>query len=383
MREMREFNDTIAGYSREVARQGVANLCSGAWTVGTPPFLRRALQEVAADDAAAYAPPNGTDELRGAIAAHYSVPGTSKSICPSEVTVTPGTTGALFLAFAAFFEPGDELLVPIPTYGVSVQAARAAGLQVRQIHAWLPPTEAHGWRLQDYAIRSEITDRTAAILLCDPDNPTGAVLGADDWSRLKAIAEEYDLLLLVDRTYERFPNRKIPVSTAVLADARTVVASSFSKSFRAAGLRIGWLISHQSWSERLAEASTLLFGGVPSPVQAGVTLALASMPPAFFDEQAAHATYLADCLARSLDKIGIAAWPVDGGLFLNVPAQSLGAPSSEEAWRDLLKKGLGGVPSSAFYTGPQFKAHFVRLSFARPRHLLETSVFGNRLVTSA
>jgi N-succinyldiaminopimelate aminotransferase len=373
MRSMSEFDDTIARYSRVAVQRGAADLCSGAWPAGTPDFLRRALGMTAGEDAAAYPPLNGIPALRSEIARHYFTPHAPRRVEHDEVTIVPGTTGAMFLAFVAFLEPGDEILIPVPSYGVSIQAAKAAGVGVVRVPAWCSPAGQRGWMLDVGMLRRAINTRTAAVLVCDPDNPTGAILDPDDWIMLKALCHEHDLLLLVDRTYERFPNRKAPVPTAALADRRTLIASSISKSLRAAGLRVGWLITDSSFQERLAEAATLLFGGVTSVTQLACAAALKDMPFGFFDRQADESATLASGLADALAHTGIMTWPVDGGLFLDIPAKSIGARCSEQAWETLLRIGIGGVPSSAFFADPSYSEPFVRLSFARSKTLLATA----------
>jgi N-succinyldiaminopimelate aminotransferase len=380
MRNVSEFDDTIYRYSHLASANDAVNLCSGAWTEGTPSILRDALREAAGEDAAGYPPVNGVPALRKAIAEHYRLSDPAKDICPDQVTITSGVTGALALAFTAVLEPNEEIILPRPFYGVTEHAARAAGMRIRGVPAWRSPSADMGWRPDIEMLHRAITKETAALVITDPDNPTGAVLEKEEWAGLKDLAASHNLFVIVDRTYERFGLRKSPVPTADLLDQRTFIASSASKSFRAAGLRIGWLLADATYGERFGLVTIQQTGGATSAAQTALALALCRIPPGFFETQAAQAADLCELLSRSMRRAGITPWPTDGGLFLNVPARSLGTRCGETAWERLLRMGIGGVPSAAFGSDPQECESFVRLSFARPRALLDAAI--SRLASS-
>jgi aspartate aminotransferase len=188
---------------------------------------------------------------------------------PGEVMVTTGGIHALYLVCQALLEPGDEVLIPDPTWPPAAGNILAAhGRPVA-----CPLYERLGWRFDLDELESRITSATRAIYINSPHNPTGGVLTRADVERIAAIARERDLWVLSDEAYEdvRFDGAEhvSPASLAGMYD-RTISIYTFSKSYAMTGLRLGYLAARDArLRERMKKVLFYTCSNVTSIVQFG------------------------------------------------------------------------------------------------------------------
>jgi aspartate/methionine/tyrosine aminotransferase len=355
---LRKPTDSITAYSRAALQTGAIDLCAGVWPDDATAILAGPGGEMVG--IAGYPPPNGRDVLRSAIAAIYDDP----RISPAHVTVTPGATGALFTALEAIGQPGEDVLLAEPGYTLFGYPAGALGLRIRGVPARVPPQSGAGWRLDTRRLARAVARRTRGMIICDPDNPTGALVTSAEWDDLVNTADAHGLTVIADRTYESYAPRECLVPSADLVARGVVVVSSASKSLHAAGLRVGWILANPRLADRFGRSVSLLYGGVSSPAQGAVAAALHRLGAAGLLAEAKAAQGLHTELAGILTDQGLSPWPAEGGLFLTVPAARLGTRDAEVAWQRLLARGVGGVPSTAFGRKAGGEA-FIRLTFAR------------------
>ncbi|MEO1028544.1 MAG: pyridoxal phosphate-dependent aminotransferase [Pseudomonadota bacterium] len=355
--------DGITAYSNMADRRGALDLCSGAWTQGSP------LSVLDTGDLGdrlnpTYPPELGLPELRESVADFYD----HSAISSRNVMIAPGATGAMAMALSLIDSGRSEILIPYPSYPISAMAALERGHRIRGVEALLP--DGAGWKHDVGRIEDAISSDTTAVIIVDPNNPTGSVLSEDDWNDLIDMAKRRKVKLIADRTYEAYGFNRQPVDAGTLLEAGVVVASSMSKSFHCASLRIGWLLAPASQMIKLATASICLFGGVPRITQKIAHSIIAGKRLAELDEERALAASCRDLLIQRVSRITTDFWAVEGGLFLNIPAYALGADTALSAWLTLAGHGLGGVPSSEFTFGHRIATPFIRLSFARPPQML-------------
>jgi hypothetical protein len=225
--------------------------------------LREALEE-AKPGAATYVPdPLGRIEAREAIAAYYARVGVAAS--PERIVVTPGTSVSYLYAFSALCDPGDEVLVPRPSYPLFDEIARIPG--VRLVPYWL--RESDGWRIDLDHLESQISTRTRAVVLISPHNPTGAVASAEEVRRLAEVARRHDLAVLSDEVFDQFvfdgelarpaaPGSSPAPTAPGAADAPLVLTlNGFSKMFSLPGWKVGWIVVTGD-EDRAAKASWIL-----------------------------------------------------------------------------------------------------------------------------
>lgn len=240
----------------------------------TPPHLIEAVHRAMRDGHNGYAPSAGIPAAREAIAMETTRSGIH-GVLPSDVVVTTGASEALELALTALLEPGERVLLPCPGY--PLYNALMAKLNAQGVPYTLD--EDNGWSLDLEEIERLCTPGTRAILLCNPNNPTGAVLERKVLEGLLDIARRHELVVLSDEIYDKLLYDKAHVSTASLAtDVPIITFNGLSKAYLACGWRVGWLVFCNSYLmpelksavQRLADAR--LCG--PAPQQYAIVPAL-------------------------------------------------------------------------------------------------------------
>lgn len=212
----------------------------------TPPHLIEAVERAMRDGHNGYAPSVGILPAREAVAAECTRRGMPLS--PDRVVITSGTSEGIELTLTALAETGDEVLVPVPTYPLYTAVlgkigARAVFYRTDPSHGWLPDLDH---------LRSLITAKTRALVVIDPNNPTGATYPPEVRRDLVAIAEEHGIPLLADEVYADLAfGGPVPALAASNPDAPVITFSSLSKAYLAPGWRAGWMAVGRS--ERLDE----------------------------------------------------------------------------------------------------------------------------------
>ncbi|HSL20417.1 MAG TPA: aminotransferase class I/II-fold pyridoxal phosphate-dependent enzyme [Vicinamibacterales bacterium] len=185
-----------------------------------------------------YTQSNGTPELRRFIAAMY--PGATED----HVEVTNGGSEANYITLWNLVEPGDEVVMMVPNYMQSWGLARGFGGQLkpwalREVHDGASPR----WRPDFDALRSLVTSRTRLVLICNPNNPTGARLTAADLDEICRIAGAHGAWLLSDEIYRGAERDGVETASVWGRYERAIVTSGLSKAYGLPGLRIGWIVA--------------------------------------------------------------------------------------------------------------------------------------------
>ncbi|MEM0450788.1 MAG: pyridoxal phosphate-dependent aminotransferase [Nitrososphaerota archaeon] len=194
-----------------------------------------------------YGPIAGIRELREELARIYSK--RSRSVGPENVFVTIGGENALFASMAAILKRGDEVVVISPSFPSYAAIARIFGAEV----VFLRPSPERGFVPDEEELRSSVSDRTKAVIVNSPSNPTGAVYGSQDMRKVVDVAAEVGAYVISDEVYEPFVYDGQFSSAADLMDGygSIVVVQSFSKSLSITGWRIGYLIAPDDLAERM------------------------------------------------------------------------------------------------------------------------------------
>ncbi len=209
----------------------------------TPPHAWKRLAR-RVEPVLAYSPAEGLASLRRRMAEYYARRGVALS--PEEVLITTGASEALQLALFACFEAGDELLVPEPFYANYRGFAHVAGVRLVP----LPCRIEEGFALPARsAFEQAIGPRTRGILICNPNNPTGAVYSEEELDALGALVRARDLFLIADEVYREFCYDGVTVRSVLELpglEAHALVVDSVSKRYSACGARIGALVTRNA-----------------------------------------------------------------------------------------------------------------------------------------
>ena len=226
--------------SRLAAECGAVNLSQGFPDFQAEPALFDAMHRHMLAGRNQYAPMAGMPELRQAIVDKVASLYGARFDIESEVTVTAGATQAIFTAIAAFVRPGDEVIVFEPVYDSYVPAIETVG--GRAVYAQL--------RFPDYApdweqVQSLITARTRMIIVNSPHNPTGSLITAVDLEKLAKLVRGTDIVILSDEVYEHIlfdGEAHASLSGHAELAARSIVVSSFGKTYHITGWKIGYVV---------------------------------------------------------------------------------------------------------------------------------------------
>ena len=219
---------------------GVVSLAQGIPSFDTPEPIKRFVEERLAEGLCGrYSVTPGLPRLREAIAERLSGEG-MRYDPDGEIIVTAGSIEAIAASLFALIEPGDEVLVVSPTYASYLPAIRLAG----GVPRFVPLAEDANFDLDPEAISAAAGRRTRALVLCNPNNPTGTVFSAEQTRRMLAVAERENLVVIADEVYKDFVYGGARIHSAAMepsARDRVIRVCSFSKAYAMTGWRVGFL----------------------------------------------------------------------------------------------------------------------------------------------
>jgi alanine-synthesizing transaminase len=202
----------------------------------TPEHLVETVIKAMRDGHNGYGPSAGIQSAREAVAADFSSRGVPMPA--DRVVLTSGTSEGIELALNALANPGDEVLIPMPTY--PLYTAVMAKIAARTVYYQADPTR--GWLPDVDQIRSLITPRTRALVVIDPNNPTGAIYPDSIRRELLAMADQHGFVLLADEVYADLSyDAPAPPMASLATDAPVISFGSLSKAYLAPGWRAGWM----------------------------------------------------------------------------------------------------------------------------------------------
>lgn len=240
----------ITAKAAELRKKGIDIIGFGAGEpdFDTPDFVKEAAIKALKEGKTRYTPAAGIPELREGIAKRLKEKN-GIEYSPSEVIVTPGAKMGLYEVFSVILNPGDQVIVPAP-YWVSYteQIKLCDGEPVI-----LELSEENGFVLTADKLKEAITERTKALVLNTPSNPTGAVIPRSELERIAQVCLENNILIISDECYEEFCYDEEHVSIASLSkEVRdiTFTVNAFSKSYSMTGWRLGWVAAPEEYIKR-------------------------------------------------------------------------------------------------------------------------------------
>ena len=191
-----------------------------------------------------YSPSNGYKPLRDKLVGYYSKFGIKLS--ESEIIVTSGGSEALLLTFMTCLNPGDEIIMTEPGYANYISFAVTSGVTIKTVTSRIEDGFALP-SVEDF--EKAITEKTKAILICNPNNPTGYLYSEEELYRLRDIVRDHDLYLISDEVYREFRYTDEPYLSALCLpgiEENVIVVDSVSKRYSECGIRIGMIVSHNA-----------------------------------------------------------------------------------------------------------------------------------------
>jgi aspartate/methionine/tyrosine aminotransferase len=358
----------VATYGR--GRDGLIPLWIGEGDTPTPSFICEAATRALAAGETFYTWQRGIPQLREALARYHTAL-YGRTFAPEEFYVTGSGMQAIQIVLAMVVGAGDEVVIPTPTWPNAAAAAGIIGARVVE----LPMSFGNdGWSLDFERLGAAITDKTRALFVVSPSNPTGWTASRADLAALLALARRHGLWIVADETYARFwygEGARAPSFFDVMEpEDRILFVNTFSKNWAMTGWRVGWIVAHPSLGQVIENMIQYATSGVAQFMQRAAVTALEGGEGfvAHMVERAKRGRDIACSALRATGRVRFAEPQGSFYLFFNVD----GEPDSRRlALRLVDEANVGLAPGTAFGPGGE---RFMRLCFARNAEQLTTAM---------
>ncbi len=362
-------------------RHGAVNLGQGFPDFDCDPALIDAVTRAMRAGHNQYPPMSGWPALRQAIAAKIERLYGHRYDADAEITVTAGATQAILTATLALVHPGDEVIVIEPAYDSYAPAILLAGGTPVFVRMERSAGNRDGFVIPWDRVRAAITPRTKMVVVNSPNNPTGMAMVADDLRALETLIVEHGLYLLADEVYEHmlFDGRRHESASRYpgLA-ARSIVISSFGKTFHVTGWKLGHVAAPAALTAEFRKVHQFNVFTVNTPMQAALAEYLADPAPylTLADFYQKKRDFFRDGLANTRFTL----LPTAGTYFQIADYSAIRDDLSEADFCEWLTReiGVAAIPLSAFYDLP-IDAGLIRFCFAKKESTLTTAL--ERLTT--
>lgn len=357
----------IREMTREALKYGAVNLSQGFPDFAAPDEIKRVAMQAINDDINQYAITWGARDFREAIARKTGWYLGLQINPETEVTVTCGSTEGMIAAMMATVDPGEEVIVFEPFYENYAPDAILSDARPRYI-----PLRAPGWTFDREELRQAFCDKTKAIIICNPNNPTGKVFTREELEFIAALCREHDALCFTDEIYEHilYPRDDAEIKHISMAQLpemreRTVIVNSMSKTYSVTGWRVGYCIAPPEITNAIRKVHDFLTVGAAAPLQAAGAFAL-SLPPDYYEKLQADYTARRDLLLPVLEQAGFQTFRPDGAYYIMTDISRFGFSSDVEFTHHLIREvGVACVPGSSFYSRAELGAQQVRFCFCK------------------
>ncbi len=315
-----------------------------------------------------YTPSDGLPAVRAKFAEYYSRDGIDVS--PDEIIVTTGGSEAILFAFLACMDAGDEVIMTEPGYANYISFAQQAGVKVVPI----PTSIDTGFALPPIAeFERYITPRTRALMLCNPNNPTGYLYSKEELTLIGELVKKHDLFLISDEVYREFCYSDQPYTSALSlpgCEQNVVMVDSVSKRYSECGIRIGTLVTR---NKNVRAAAMKIAQARLCPPLVGQLVAAASIDAPKSYMEAIYDEYIArrDLLIDGLNRIPGVFSPTPRGAFYTMARLPVDDTDKFCEWllKDFDHNGATVMmaPGSGFYTDPDKGRHEVRIAYVLNR----------------
>lgn len=315
------------------ATPGCIKLTIGEPDFDTPDSVKAAAVVGLQENQTHYAPNQGMENLRESIAR-------AEQVMPEQVLITIGATQALFTALVGILNPGEEVIVPTPGFGLYESIASIAGAKVIPLD--VTKTD---FQIDRVALESLITPKTKAIILNSPNNPTGVIINRESLDAVKKAVLGRDIFVVCDNVYQGLSYGECPdLSKDPELKRQVIVCKSFSKPWAMTGWRIGYLICPEYAMERLLLLSAATITAVPTFLQNAAVAALDTNT----EQMRQIYRNRRDYVCNRLRQMGLTFPEPEGAFYVFVDIRKFNLSSDEFCKRLIREAGVALVPGSCF-----------------------------------
>ncbi|MFN6962156.1 MAG: pyridoxal phosphate-dependent aminotransferase [Pyrinomonadaceae bacterium] len=389
----------IREMTREAMKYGAVNLGQGFPDWAAPEDIKQKAMEAIAADHNQYAITWGVKPFRDAIAEKTKW-FLGLDIDPeTEITVTCGSTEGMIAAMMATVDAGEEVIVFEPFYENYAPDAILSDATPRHV-----PLYNRGGRFEfdRDELRAAFNERTKAIIICNPNNPTGKVFAREELDFIAGLCQEFDVLCFTDEIYEHIIYGEVPgsefrvqsqtldsspttdhrplttvphISMAQLSGMRerTVVVNSMSKTYSVTGWRVGWVIAPPDITRAIRKVHDFLTVGAANALQHAGAYAL-SLPRDYYDGLRGLYQAKRDFIVPVLQNAGFKCEYPEGAYYVMTDVSDFGFANDVEFTMNLIREiGVAVVPCSSFYSDPTLGSQMVRFCFCKKDETLEAA----------
>jgi aspartate/methionine/tyrosine aminotransferase len=363
----------ILARARELEAQGrdIIHLEIGEPDFPTPePILRAAMTALQGGDVH-YTPALGLPALREAIARFYHERYGVK-VSASRIAVTPGASGALLVTAGALLNPGDAILMADPGYPCNRHFARFVNANPVSIPVG-PETD---FQLNARLVEQHWTEKTRAVLLASPSNPTGTLVQDGEVRAIADLCAKNDAALIVDEIYHGLVYEGSP-ETALACSGKVWVVNSFSKYFHMTGWRLGWLVAPEAAMEAIERLAQNLFLAAPTPAQHAALAAFGPETMKILEARRLELKARRDYLAPALQALGFGLPIVPQGafyLYADISRIARAGIKDSFAFSERLLEEAGVAITPGIDFGSHQSGRFVRFAYTSSRDRLEQAI---------
>lgn len=364
-----QFTESVI---REMTRLALAynavNLSQGFPDFGAPEEIKAAARDAITRDINQYAITWGSKSLRHAIAEKFQHT-QGLTIDPErEITVCCGSTEAMMATMMAIINPGDEVVVFEPFYENYGPDAILSGASPRFVRLRAPD-----WSFDTEELARAFSNKTKAIILNTPNNPTGKVFSRAEMETIRDLCVRHNSFLITDEIYEHMlydGAKHISAATIEGLRERTITINALSKTYSVTGWRVGWAIAPPEVTSAIRKVHDFLTVGAAAPLQEAGAVAL-RFPDSYYEQLASDYLQRRDRLLGILGDAGFKCFTPRGAYYIMTDISALGLANDVDCARYLVKEiGVAAVPGSSFYHNPADGAQQLRFTFCKKESTL-------------
>jgi aminotransferase len=385
----------IREMTREAMKYGAVNLGQGFPDFAAPEDIKQKAMEAIAEDFNQYAITWGVKSFRDAIVEKTKWFLNLDVDAETEITVTCGSTEGMIAGMMATVDAGEEVIVFEPFYENYAPDAILSDAKPRHVAL---RRASDGWNFEKDELRAAFNEKTKAIILCNPNNPTGKVFTREELEFIADLCKEFDAICFTDEIYEHIiydgtengkwkmengedqrPKTKdqkpkhICMAQIDGMRERTVVVNSLSKTYSVTGWRVGYCIAPPDITGAIRKVHDFLTVGAAHPLQVAGTYAL-SLPESYYVELQKEYQRKRDFIVPVLQNAGFKCDAPDGAYYVMTDISGFGFKNDVEFTRFLIQEiGVAVVPGSSFYHDASLGSQQVRFCFCKKDETLEAA----------
>jgi len=364
-----QFTESVIREMTRLNQQyGGVNLSQGFPDFAAPALVKEAACRAIMADVNQYAVTWGAKALREAVAREFTRRYGVPVVPDQQVTVTCGSTEAMMATMMGIIDPGDEVVIFEPFYENYGPDAILSGATPRYVALHEPD-----WSFDPDELAAAFNNRTKAIILNTPNNPTGKVFSRTELETIAALCRKWDVVAISDEIYEHIlydEARHVPIASIEGMADRTVTINSLSKTYSVTGWRVGWAISPASLTGAIRKVHDFLTVGAAAPLQEAGVAAL-GVDDSYYAELARSYQRRRDTLLEILQRHHFTCYRPQGAYYIMTDIAGFGFGDDVEFARHLVTEvGVAAVPGSSFYRHAQLGRTKLRFCFCKKNETL-------------